>query len=253
MPGRKIFTDSRSAVYGSTFYQGLGRGLLGQQDIWTNLVTRWQPEAIILNGSWPGSGAALRQLVDDKIWALVYFDGISAILVLRTTQHRALISDLATQVSGLNDLEQARQAYAKRDGALLRAPVPARLVGAGVNYLALGRFREASAIYEGITPRLPSYVTGWLNLGICRLEQKKVDGSIRALTQASRLRPDLTLAWLWLNRAYTEKGLSREAETALRKARDLNKAMADAFEQIGKPPTNAPPPKASATATTPGP
>ena len=120
-------------------------------------------------------------------------------------------------------------------------------MGAGVIYLALGRFREASAIYESITPRLPDYVTGWLNLGICRLEQNNVDGSIRALTQASRLRSDLTLAWLWLNRAYQEKGLSREAENALRKARDLNKAMADAFEQIGKPATNAPPPGAAST------
>ena len=113
-------------------------------------------------------------------------------------------------------------------------------------YLALNRFREANAVYEPLAPRLPAYTSGWLNLGICRLEQGNTEGALQALNQARRQRPDQPLAWLWLHRAYKEKGLSREAELALAKARAINKTMADAFEQIGQAPTNAPAPARAA-------
>lgn len=242
LPGRKVFTDTRVAVYGALFYQGLARGLLGQPETWTNLMERWQPGAVILNCSWPGAGATARRLVDEKQWALIYFDGISAILVLRTTEHRALISDLEVQRAGLTDLEQSRQAYAKSENLLVRPPIPPRLLGAGAVYLALWRFQEAASIYTLITPRVPAFVTGWLNLGICHFQQKKFDAAVEDLTQARSLRPESTLAWLWLSKAYKVKGLESESTRALQKARSLNATMADAFEQEGRPSTNTPMP-----------
>lgn len=240
LPGRQIFTDTRAPLHGAAFYQDLGRSLLGQGDSWTNFMSRWEPEAVILNCNWPGAGASLRHLVDDKVWALVYFDGISAILVLRTTEYRALISDLEIQQAGLTDLQNARVNYARKDGRIFRSAIPSQLLAAGTPYLALGRFREASSIYELITPRLPAYATGWINLGVCRLEQHNVDDAIQALIVARRLKPDNPLAWLWLNRAFTDKGLTREADEALAKARRLNKPMADAFMKLGQTETNAP-------------
>lgn len=242
VPGYKVFADPRVAVYGAAYYQGLARALLGQTDTWNNLVSRWQPGAVILNCSWPGAGAAARRLVDEGRWAMVYFDGISAILVLRTSEHKALISDLEAQVQGLSIIEQARKTQAASRRSFFVPANPTRLMGAGSVYLALWRFREAEAVYKEITATSPNYVTGWLNFGITSFQRRHMDQALLALEQARRLRPDSALTWLWLSKTYEAKGLTQEAVSALQKARSINEGMANAFVQGFQTTTNKPMP-----------
>ena len=243
-PGRKVFVDPRVTVYGASFYQGLARALLGQAETWDNLLKKWEPGAIILNCSWPGAGAALRRLTDDKEqWALVYFDGISAILARRTTEAKALISDLEVQVAGLRELQASHQKFRNCSRSIVKVPAnPTRLIGAGSVYLALWRFREAVAVYTDVVRLSPDYATGWLNLGISSFQRGHLDQAYQALTQAGELRPDSALAWLWLSKVHEAKGEKNPAERALQKARQINKAMADAFEQGFHSNTNQPVP-----------
>lgn len=239
-PGYRVFADTRVSVYGSLYYQGLARALLGQPEAWDLLMKRWNPGAVILNGSWPGAGAALRRLVDDPQWALVYFDGISSIVVRRTTENLALISDPTGRTAGLQDLEHARQSLASDPSGIFMVPISVRLLGAGSTYLALGRFAEARAIYHTLVQNAPHYVTGWLNLGLCELQANHYEQAIHALTQTTRLRPESTLAWLWLGKTYEAKGDKTQAAMAQQKAKSINKAMADAFEQGLQSLTNHP-------------
>lgn len=242
IPGYKVFADPRVAVYGAAYYQGLARALLGQTETWSNLVTRWQPGAVILNCSWPGAGASIRRLVDEGRWAMVYFDGISAILVLRTSEHKALISDLETQVQGLSIIEQARLNQSASRRSFFVPANPTRLMGAGAVYLALWRFREAEAVYKEVTATSPHYVTGWLNFGITSFQRKHMDQALVALEQARRLRPDSALTWLWLSKTYEAKGRAQEAASAMQKARSINEGMATAFAQGFQTATNKPMP-----------
>ena len=53
-------------------------------------------------------------------------------------------------------------------------------------------------------------------------------------------RPESTLAWLWLGKTYEAKGDKTQAALAQRKAKSINKAMADAFEQGLQSLTNHP-------------
>ncbi len=242
-PSRRVFVDPRVTVYGAAYYQGLARALLGQAEAWTNLMTRWDPGAIILNCSWPGAGATVRRLVDEKSqWALVYFDGVSAILARRTTENKALISDLALQSAGLAALESQRRLVHVQKRSLRVPGNPSQLMGAGAVYLALGRFREAASVYEDIVRLSPAYVTGWLNLGISMLQKSHFDEALRALEKARDVRKESALAWLWLSKAYEAKQQTRESERAMQKARELNKSMADAFQQGLQSVTNRPMP-----------
>lgn len=247
VPGRRVFTDPRVGVYGSTFYQGLARALLGQPETWTNLLKRWDPGAIILNGSWPGAGTALRRLVEDPGWALVFFDGISAVVVQRTSANEAIIKDLELQRTGLRDLESARLEMARSGTGWRLHPVSPRLLGAGTLYLALGRFAEAYTLYRLVMEHTPAYTTGWVNQGLCELQARRYDDAIASLARATRQRPDSPLAWLWLGKAYEAKGLPAEAAAATSKARALNKGVADAFEQSLQGATN----RTGATTSTP--
>ncbi len=239
MPERKIFCDPRVSVYGAVFYQGLARALLGDEQTWTNLLERWQPEAFLINCTWPGSGAALRRLVDNDRWALAYFDGVSAVVVERTTKHQAMISDFSLRMQGLQVLEAARKEARGGSGGLGR-PNPVRLIAASTALTGLLRFREAGAVLEDVMPLSPVYATGWINLGVARLQMRQAEAARDALLRARALRPDVVLNELWLNRAYTALDQPELAARALRSAEKLNKGAAEAFIASFNP-TNAPP------------
>ena len=240
LPGRKVFTDPRVSVYGSQYYQGLARALLGQPESWSNLVQRWQPGAILLNGSWPGAGAALRRLADDKEWALVYFDGISSLLVRRLSENQALMDDVESRQAGLADLETARRNMATSSSALRVPALSPRLMGAGAAYLALGRVVEGKAVYDVLMPNAARYTTGWLNLGLCELQLRHTDLAIQAFQIASAQRPDAPLTWLWLGKAYELAGRPSEASAAIHKATVLNPGIAETFAQNLGTSTNQP-------------
>lgn len=242
LPGHKVFTDPRVSVYGSVYYQGLARALLGQPEAWSNLVQRIQPNAVLLNGSWPGAGSALRRLVDDKEWALVYFDGISSLLVRRLSQHQGVLDDQASHRAGLADLEAARQDLVGSSSTWRVPALSPRLMGAGAAYLALGRFTEAKAVYDALMPHAPRYTTGWLNLGLCELQLRQFDRAIQALQTATVQRPDAPLPWLWLGKAYEVSGRPTEAAAAMQKATLLSPGIVEAFAQNMGSSTNPPAP-----------
>jgi len=237
-PGHRVFTDTRAGVYGVAFYQGLARALMGHPESWNNLVAHWQPGAILLNGTWPGAGAALRRMVETNAWALVYYDGTSAIAVTRTSDHAKLIRDFEIQAEGLIALESERRAYAQR---LERSLVPThspQLIGAGAIALALWRFGEAETIYALLSQGAPTMATAWLNLGICQYHRNAHAEAARSLDRATRLRPEGVLGWLWLGKACEALGRTAEADQARQRARRINASIADSFESGFRPATN---------------
>ncbi len=82
--------------------------------------------------------------------------------------------------------------------------------------------------------------TAWLNLGLCELQANHYEQAVHALSQATRQRPEATLAWLWLGKTYEAMGDKTQAAQARQKAQSINKAMADAFEQGLQSLTNHP-------------
>lgn len=241
VPGHKVFADTRVGVYGALYYQGMARALLGQAESWSNLLQRWDPGAVILNGSWPGAGAALRRLVDDPQWALAYFDGLSAVVVRRTAGNESFLHNNELQRAGLETLDQTLRGLSGTRSGWRCEPGSPRLMGAGAAYLALGRFSEARAIYAALMPRMPFYTTGWMNLGLCELQARNYESAVAALRKATSQRPEAPLGWLWLGKAYEAMNLPAEAEAARGKAIALNKGIAEAFEKGLHSPTNPPP------------
>lgn len=231
LPHRKIFTDTRTPVYGASFYQGLGRALLIDNDVLANLLTRFNPGAIILNGAWPGAGQAARRLIDSGDWAPAYFDGITMVLLRTTRENARLLTDFETQRAGLRELENARRAYESELASLFPARNHARLIGAGTFYYSLWRFREAAAVLDPVTRGSPTYVTGWQNLGIALLNTGQTKEGARALEHAVRLRPRDALAYLWLGKAYESLNDPSRADRMRQKGKRFNPSLAESFEK----------------------
>lgn len=231
LPQRKIFTDSRTPVYGLPFYQGLGKALVGETNIWNQLVARFAPEAVILSGTWSGSGHTARRLIDTGQWALAYVDGTTIVLVRRTQEHAHLIYDFEVQRAGLQRLENERRRYVDEVARWRPARNHAGLIGAANLFFALWRFDDARVVLSLLTRGSPTYGLAWQNLGICLYQRGQLKEAAAALEQTVRLRPASPLAWLWLGKVYDELGETRKAARARQKGRKLNPDVARTFER----------------------
>lgn len=231
LPGRKIFTDTRTPVYGASFYQGLGRALLTDNEILSNLLTRFNPDAIILNCTWPGSGPATRRLVDSGDWAPAYFDGTTIVLLRSTRQNARLLTDFEIQRAGLRTLEEDRRDYERELASIFPARNHGRMIGASTIYYSLWRFREASVVLDLVTRGSPTHFTAWLNLGISLVHLGQHEKGARALERAARLRSKEALPHLWLSKAYDALGDTARADRARQKGKRLNPVLAESFEK----------------------
>ena len=231
LPGRKIFTDTRAAVYGAGFYQGFARGLLGQEQVWNNLIERFKPEALILNGSWMGAGQTTRRLLDGGQWALAYFDGLTTVLLRNTRENAPLLLDSSTQQAGIELLHESRGHYVDEMKGWLPVRNNARLIGAGQTFFALWRFREAQDYFALAARGSPTFGLAWQNLGISALQTGQTEPAILALDRATELRRDPALAWLWLAKAFEQVDEPRRARAAKHNAQKIDPALAASFEK----------------------
>jgi len=245
LPEREIFTDTRDTLYGTKFYQDLGKALLGDTDLWNRTVDLWQPEAIIMNCCWPGAGDAVRRLIISQQWKLSYFDGSTAVLMSPVSANRAIISDASLQAAGLESLEAARREYRDKLARDRFPPNPPALIGAAGVLQSLGRFEEAAAIFKLLIRGAPSMVTTWVNLGICQVQIGQYPEGAYSLEKAVVMLPDNVMAWLWLERAYRQLGQGTGADRAHAKARMLNPRLIDRLTQtnaaLNTPPAEAVP------------
>ncbi|WP_233231627.1 hypothetical protein [Tichowtungia aerotolerans] len=219
-PTRKVFTDTRTSLYGNDFYKNLNKALLGQAAPWESIMSDWNPHAVVLNGAWPNSGALANRLASSKVWKLVYFDGSTIILVRNLSEYETLINDPSIQQYGLKVLEKTRQAYITKNAGLFKFGNSSRLVGAGEIFLALNRAKEAESIYRTITTHCPNMAQAWLGLGYSLIKQKKLSEGIKCMELAAKITPRSSRVWTGLYQAYRLKGDEDKVRDA---AEQLNK------------------------------
>ncbi len=216
-PARRIFADSRANLYGAEFYNALNKCLVGEENAWKDLIEKWSADAVIMNCAVPFGANAVRGLLCDPGWALVYFDGTTALLVRALFENRALIRDAEIQRAGLRLIEEERRRVLESP----RCVVSPRLIGAGEMFLALGRYAEAESVCRAVADGAPMMGRAWINLGIAQTEQGKEE-ALDTLRHACQIAPREVLAWISLHRAASRDGREDEARTAIERAKRVN-------------------------------
>ena len=216
-PARRIFVDPRANLYGAEFYRALNKCLAGEENAWKDLIEKWSPDAVIMNCAVPFGANAVRGLLRDPSWALVYFDGTTALLVRALSGNRELIRDTEMQRAGLRLIEEERRRVLESP----RCVVSPRLIGAGEMFLALGRYAEAESVCRAVTAGAPMMGRAWINLGIAQTEQGKEE-ALDTLRHACQIAPKEVFAWISLHRAASRAGLEDEARTAIERAKRVN-------------------------------
>lgn len=229
LPQRKVFTDSRTRLFGRRFYEDLlGPILMGEEQERQLLLEKWDTDVIVLNTCQPYGSRALRNLLAGGHWLLVYFDGSTAILLSASERSERIVSP-EMQTAGLRLMDQERAAYARalREGRPKRNPP--RLIGAAQVLMSMAQYEEAANLYQMLTRGNPRFAGGWCNLGICYVQLGRAEDAVRVLSRAVKLRPRNFIAWLWLSRAAAMAGDEGTARRAYQRAYRLNSGAAVAF------------------------
>ena len=230
-PGRKVFCDTRTSLYGTDFYKNLNRALLGQAGAWKNIEADWNPHAVVLNGAWPDAGALANRLVASRVWKLVYFDGATVILVKNLPEYATLINDPTIQQAGINVLEDTRKAYVDGNNGLIKSGNSSRLIGAASIYLALNRPAESQTLYNTLIKYCPNMATAWLGMGRSLVQQKRLTDGIKYMEKAAEITPRNSHVWIRLYEAYRLKGDEAKASAAAEKLNKFFQAEEATIEQ----------------------
>lgn len=235
IPSRKTFADSRATLYSTDFYSELVAGLNGGS--WKEFSEKWKPECVILNTTYRQAALSAKMLAFNG-WALIYFDGISAIYLPRIPINQALIENKELKKKGLSILSDRISAYRHQLGGIAAQPPPADLIGAGSLLLANGNFKQAFGIFALLTRGSPKMAGAWLNLGRCQLELGETEKALASLLEAIRLSPKNSIAWLNASLAYEKLGDAEQAAEAMEQVRKYNAELADAFMKSKTTETN---------------
>ena len=213
-PKRRVFCDTRRSLYGADFYNTLNRSLLGRPDAWENVLSEWNPHAIVLNGCWPNAGALVRRLVASKSWKLVYLDGSTIIVVRDLPEHKELIDDQTIQQSGMNILEASRHNYLGKSKGFFKRGNSSCLIGAGNVFLALNRSKEAEMLYSALVKNNPRMANAWLGLGQSLILQKQWSKGVEYMEKAASITPKSIRVWTDLLRVYQMEGNKEKIDKA---------------------------------------
>jgi len=229
IPTFRVFVDPRATAYGDEFFHTMALMLTGDEDARSTIEARWNPEAVIINCTWPSSGRAVRALIDSDQWALAYFDGVSAVLLRALSKHRELINDEINQARGITLIRDAASRYSEQVQRRFPPPPPARLVGAANVFMALGRHREASEIYSLLAKGAPRMIVARMSLGVCHVHLGTPTEALPHLRAVAQRYPKNAKVWLWLSRAYADAGERQAAKQAYLRAAELNPSAAMKF------------------------
>jgi tetratricopeptide (TPR) repeat protein len=214
-PGRKVFCDTRTSLYGLDFLRTLNQALLGQPKAWNSIMEKWSPHAVAVNTCWPEAGDLTARMIASRNWKLIYFDGSTALLVRNLPEYASLLSDRQIQSSGLALLEKARQEYS-RQGKLFKQGTSSRLIGAGTVYLSLNRAQQAGELFALLARHNPRMAGAWLGLGRSLVFQRQLSNGLAHMEHAARITPNSGQVWIRLFEIYRLKG----DEAKMREASD---------------------------------
>jgi tetratricopeptide (TPR) repeat protein len=214
--GRDCFLDYRSGIYDPECLKDLNQLLLGNTEAFDRFYQAYRPEAFILNGLYSSTAQGVVMLLQ-RGWKLLYFDGITVVILQDKPKFNDLfmLSDL--QQTGLNKIEQARKDFVSNsdgDGN------PARLISAARVYLALNRATEAEALFSLLLEHHQS-PGAMIGLGNAQLINGQYEEAFEILQQATQLYPNRIAAWSAFARASKLTGETDLFETALQEIEKL--------------------------------
>jgi tetratricopeptide (TPR) repeat protein len=205
--------------------------MLGNSEAYNEIYDTYRPGAFIINTLHPAAAQGIVTLLRQRVWKLAYFDGTTAILLKNDPKYAAILENEEVQLSGLKQLEQARNDYASKLGGPTHAGNAGELIGSGKIFLAFNRPKESKAIFSLLLQGNGNIPGAWVGLGNSQMMLKEFDDATASLSKAIELAPNSLFAWASYAEACKYAGNEEERKRASEKARQLAEQRAANAEE----------------------
>jgi hypothetical protein len=222
LPGYRIFMDNRFDRYPIEATRCAVRMLNGEPAPAT-LAESWKVDALLLNCSWPQIPFSIQRSLKSSEWKLVYFDGISALLLRASSPLLAKVE--ASPVRSLG--EKSIESEVARVESLLksnqRPGFRPRLAGAAGLFNALGFDAEARKLYSLLLRASPDLLAPRIDYGFVLLRTGNAPLAELEFKRAIKMDSKNASAWRGLSLALVEQKRPDEARAAADRAERLKK------------------------------
>ncbi len=220
-PHRPVFCDMRKGVFAPDFRRLVARWAAGDTSAFDAIVEQSKGDALVINALWPSAGELIRAPIAGGGWSLIYFDGVTAILLPKRPENASWFESTALGEIGLRRLDEEVNRFIAEVQAGRRPPPPPAAIGAAEVFAALDRNTHAADLYEWLARVMPSSPHLDLQRGIAQVKAGRIESACISLTSASRRLAKNSTVWFWLAQAHARAGRRAEADRAIKQAERL--------------------------------
>lgn len=222
LPGHGIFMDNRLGLYPPEAARSAVQMMNGEPAP-DALVRSWGVDALLLNCAWPRIPLAIQQTLKGGEWKLVYFDGLSALLVRAASPDLARFESAPLRALG----NEAIESEVARVEALLndnrRPGFRPRLAGAAALFSTMGLDSEARRLYSLLLRASPDLLLPRLDYGFVLLRTGNAALAEQEFRRVVRKDSRSAAAWQGLSLALANQKRTDEANAAAERASRLKK------------------------------
>jgi len=247
-PEKRGLIDARTELYKYDFYQSYQRAQ-NYPGEWKTLQRRYNFNIAFLRHLFSGTERLLKNLYNNRDWALVYYDESSAIFLYDTPENKAAIerfridfskkkieeSDKTLTVANffekIGEVKLAEEIYVKLLEASPKFLEPANNLA--TIYINSGRFNLALEVLSRFLQYYPKSAELYYNQGIAYLRTGRKREGLLMLEKSAQLSPYLRQTSYMLGLAYFEKGDIEKANRQFVKYLALDPYDASAHRILG--------------------
>jgi tetratricopeptide (TPR) repeat protein len=225
-PEKRTFIDARTELYEDDFYKSYQKAYNYPRE-WEMLQEKYNFNIALIRHTFSGTERILKYLYNNKSWALVYYDEISAVFLRDTPGNKKAIekfrvdfskkkienSDETLRIAGffekIGEIKLAEEDYLK----LLELKSDFLEAGSSLSiiYINTGRLAEALDIIDKFLKHYPESAQLYCNKAVVYLRMGKEEEGLLMLEKSAKLDPYLRQASYMLGLVYFEKGDTEKA------------------------------------------
>ncbi len=187
LPRQHRFSDHSIAYMRPGQVAMIEQALNGDSRAWDQATV--DMDGALLHCTRPEVCRLIVRVTHDHAWQLVYFDGISAVLVRDKLAYTNLIHDSHWKEVSLAALEQAGSMCEAKLKTHLHPPIPVHLLGAGYLFALGAHPGRAVALFELVVQAAPRLSLGWYGMGLSFRQSRRKYHARTWLEKAHDMQP----------------------------------------------------------------
>ncbi len=235
-PKEKVFVDGRTEVFGPQLFKDY-ISVYREPKTFESIARKYNIDYVLLNHSLGGRGKLIKYLLEDKNWALVYFDKTALVFIKNTKENKSFIDKYSVDINAFNNPNHAFWNQIYRDYQNKKWPgqelFPYGFLKVGYLFSDLEYLPLAEIAFKRAVELNSNFAMAYLALGNIYNQQKSYLLAISAYLKALSITPDSAEIYYNLGMIYEQQKLMAKAEKYYKKSISLAPRAYLAYYNLG--------------------